>query len=93
LGLGRTEVGLSKRSFEQSTIEGKEEVWTPDLQKEHINFLEMKAVLALSHLQSLLQNKSLVLASDNTTTVAYLQNQGGTHCYKLYEKQTLGVCN
>jgi hypothetical protein len=49
-------------------------VWTPDLQKEHINFLEMKAVLALSHFQSLLQNKSLVLASDNTTAIAYLQN-------------------
>ena len=60
-------------------------VWTPDLQKEHINFLEMKAVLlALSHFQSLLQNKSLIHASDNTTAIAYLQNQGGTHCYKLY---------
>ena len=58
-------------------------VWTPDLQKEHINFLEMKAVLlALSHFQSLLQNKALVLALDNTTVVAYLQ--GGNHCYKLY---------
>ncbi|CAG2225867.1 unnamed protein product [Mytilus edulis] len=53
-------------------------VWTPDLLKEHINILEMKAVLlALSHFQSLLQNKSLVLATDNTTVVAYLRNQGG----------------
>ena len=60
-------------------------VWTPDLQMEHINFLEMKAVLlALSHFQSILQNKSLVLASDNTTAIAYSQNQGGTHCYRLY---------
>ncbi|CAG2229494.1 unnamed protein product [Mytilus edulis] len=43
-------------------------VWTLDLLKEHINILEMKAVLlALSHFQSLLQNKSLVLATDNTT--------------------------
>ncbi|VDI27842.1 Hypothetical predicted protein [Mytilus galloprovincialis] len=47
--------------------------------KEHINILEMKAVLlALSHFQSLLQNKSLVLATDNTTVVAYLRNQEGT---------------
>ncbi|CAG2193457.1 unnamed protein product [Mytilus edulis] len=37
-------------------------VWTPDLLKEHINILEMKAVLlALSHFQSLLQNKSLIV--------------------------------
>ncbi|VDI04282.1 Hypothetical predicted protein [Mytilus galloprovincialis] len=60
-------------------------VWTPDLLKEHINILERKAVLlALSHFQSLLQNKSLVLATDNTTVVAYLRNQGETHCYELY---------
>ena len=71
-------------------------VWTSDLQKEHINFLEMKAVLhALSHFQSHLQNKSLVLASDNTTVVAYLQNQGGTHCYKLYllTREILLLCD
>ncbi|CAG2228069.1 unnamed protein product [Mytilus edulis] len=43
-------------------------VWTP----------EMKAVLlALSHFQSLLQNKSLVLATDNTTVVAYLLKPRG----------------
>ena len=71
-------------------------VWTPDLQKEHSNFLEMKAVLlALSHFQSLLQNKSLVLASDNTTVVAYSQNQGGNHCYKLYllAREILLLCS
>ncbi|CAG2188437.1 unnamed protein product [Mytilus edulis] len=71
-------------------------VWTPDLLKEHINILEMKAVLlALSHFQSLLQNKSLVLATDNTTVVAYLRNQGGTHCYELYllAREILLLCN
>ncbi|VDI47075.1 Hypothetical predicted protein [Mytilus galloprovincialis] len=48
-------------------------VWTPDLLKEHINILEMKAVLlALSHFQSLLQNKSLVLATDNTTVFRHV---------------------
>ncbi|CAG2208129.1 unnamed protein product [Mytilus edulis] len=71
-------------------------VWTPDLLKEHINILEMKAVLLeLSHFQSLLQNKSLVLATDNTTVVAYLRNQGGTHCYELYllAREILLLCN
>jgi hypothetical protein len=53
-------------------------------QKEHINLLEMKAVhLALSHFRTL-HLKSLVLATDNTTVVAYLKNQGGTHCFSLY---------
>ncbi|VDH95100.1 Hypothetical predicted protein [Mytilus galloprovincialis] len=56
----------------------------------------MKAVLlALSHFQSLLQNKSLVPATDNTTVVAYLRNQGGTHCYELYllARKILLLCN
>ncbi|CAG2224371.1 unnamed protein product [Mytilus edulis] len=61
-------------------------VWTP----------EMKAILlALSYFQSLLQNKSLVLATENTTVVAYLRNQGGTHCYELYllAREILLLCN
>ncbi|XP_071123791.1 uncharacterized protein [Mytilus edulis] len=71
-------------------------VWTLDLLKEHINILEMKAVLlALSHFQSLLQNKYLVLATDNTTVVAYLRNQGKTHCSELYllAREILFLCN
>jgi hypothetical protein len=57
-------------------------LWFPLQQKEHINLLEMKAVdLALSHLRTTLHLKSLVLATDNTTVVAYLKNQGGTHCF------------
>ncbi|VDI81663.1 Hypothetical predicted protein [Mytilus galloprovincialis] len=71
-------------------------VWTPDLLKEHINILEMKAgLLALSHFQFLLQNKSLVLATDNTTVVTYLRNQGETHCYELHllARDILLLCN
>jgi hypothetical protein len=60
------------------------------------NLLEMKAVhLALSHFRATLHLKSLVLATDNTTVVAYLKNQGGTHCFNLYSlcREILLLCN
>jgi hypothetical protein len=51
-------------------------VWEDCHLEEHINLLEMKAVLlSLRHFQE---------ATDNTTVVAYLQNQGGTHSFSLY---------
>jgi non-ribosomal peptide synthetase component F len=41
-------------------------------QQEHINLLEMRAVLlALQHFKTLLVSKAVVLATDNTTVVAY----------------------
>jgi ribonuclease HI len=56
-------------------------MWSSTLQKDHINLLEMRAVLlALSHFKLCLESLSIVLATDNTTVVAYLKNQGGTHC-------------
>ncbi|CAG2225795.1 unnamed protein product [Mytilus edulis] len=48
--------------------------------------IEMKAVLfALNHFQMSLKNQSVILATDNTTVVAYLKNQGGTHSPSLYQ--------
>ncbi|CAG2206968.1 NEBL1_2 [Mytilus edulis] len=74
-GLGGISGGL--------TISG---VWNQDLLEEHINVLEMKAVLlALNHFQLSLKNQSVILATDNTTVVAYLKNQGGTHSPSLYQ--------
>ena len=45
----------------------------------------MRAVLlSLRHFQGVIQKQSLLIATDNTTVVAYLQNQGGTHSFSLY---------
>jgi hypothetical protein len=45
----------------------------------------MRAVLfALQHFKTLLVSKAVVLATDNTTAVAYLQNQGGNRCHALF---------
>jgi hypothetical protein len=60
-----------------------------------INLLEMRAVLlALSHFKLCLESLSIVLATNNTTVVAYLKNQGATHCYSLYQlaKEVLILC-
>ena len=41
-------------------------------------------LLSLRHFQEVIQRQSLLIATDNTTVVAYLQNQGGTHSFSLY---------
>ena len=44
----------------------------------HINFLELKAVLlALKQFQHLVQGKVVLVATDNTTVVAYINKEGG----------------
>jgi hypothetical protein len=68
-------------------LEGKSVsgVWSLVQQQEQINLLEMTAVLlALQHFKTILVSKAVVLATDNTTVVAYLQNQEGTRCHALF---------
>ncbi|XP_021361806.1 uncharacterized protein LOC110455772 [Mizuhopecten yessoensis] len=51
--------------------------WSGEQLSEHINVLEMRAVLlALRGLRPSLQGKAICLATDNSTVVAYLQRQG-----------------
>ena len=81
----------------EAFLEGKSVsgVWSLVQQQEHINLLEMRAVLlALQHFKTLLVSKAVVLATDNTTVVAYLQNQGGTRCHAhfLLCKEILLLC-
>jgi hypothetical protein len=41
-------------------------------------------LLSLRHFQEVIQRQSLLIATYNTTVVAYLQNQGETHSFSLY---------
>ena len=59
-------------------------VWSPDQSLLHVNILEMEAVrLALCAFQSFLQQKSVLLCTDNTTVACYLNKQGGARSMTL----------
>ena len=59
-------------------------LWSMEESTLHINILELRAVgLALHHFQHLLINKTVGVCSDNTTALAYLSHQGGTHSIPL----------
>ena len=62
----------------------------------HINVLELKAViLALKHFSDQCTKKQVLVASDNTTVVAHINKQGGTHSPELCALmwQLLTWCN
>ena len=50
----------------------------------HINVLELKAVsLALQRFKDQCQTQTVLLATDNSTVVAYINKQGGTHLAEM----------
>ena len=52
--------------------------WSVPESKMHINYLELKAVfLALKEFQSLCVGRIVLVATDNTTVVAYINKEGG----------------
>ena len=52
--------------------------WSLPESKLHINYLELKAVLlALKEFQALCTSKVVLIATDNTTVVAYINKEGG----------------
>ena len=52
--------------------------WSLPESKLHINHLELKAVfLALKEFRTLVSNKTVLIATDNTTVVAYINKEGG----------------
>ena len=63
-----------------ATFEGRPAsgVWTPELQTRHINYLELLAVfLAVKHFLPLIQGCHVLVRTDNTTTMCYVNKQGG----------------
>ena len=52
--------------------------WSLPESKLHINYLELKAVfLALKEFQNLCANKIVLVATDNTTVMSYINKEGG----------------
>ena len=58
-------------------------MWSPQESLLHINNLEMRAArLAVTNFQA--QDLCVMLSTDNTSVVSYVQAQGGTHSHSLY---------
>ena len=56
------------------------DVWTRDQSRLHINMLEMLAIaLTLEAACHAIMGSTVLVSTDNTTVVAYLSHQGGTH--------------
>ncbi|KAL0191697.1 hypothetical protein M9458_014395, partial [Cirrhinus mrigala] len=59
-------------------------VWTGPRLLWHINCLELLTVLlALRRFQPLIQGKHMLVRSDNTATVAYINHQGGVRSFRM----------
>ena len=59
-------------------------VWSPQESRLHINSLELLAVfLALQSFEDLIFGQSILIRSDNSTVVSYINRQGGTHSPSL----------
>ena len=59
-------------------------VWPDQWKSKHINWLELKAVwLTLKHFKDQGQGQVMEVLSDNSTTVSYINRQGGTHSLTL----------
>ena len=61
-------------------------LWSDQEKRLHINVLELKAVsLALQDFKDQCQSQTVLVATDNSTVVAYINKQGGTQQkYVLY---------
>ena len=67
--------------LDQSSIKG---LWSEQEKRLHINVLELRAVsLALRQFKDQCQNQTVLVATDNSTVVAYINKQGGTHSAEM----------
>jgi hypothetical protein len=72
--------------------------WSSNQSKLHINWLELKAVyLTVNHFLSQIKNQAVLIRSDNTTVVQYINTQGGTKspqlCYLTWDLWNLVIQN
>ena len=59
-------------------------LWSDREKRLHINVLELKAVsLALQSFKDQCQNQKVLVATDNSAVVAYINKQGGTHSAEM----------
>ena len=67
--------------LEQASTKG---LWSDREKWLHINVLELKGVsLALQRFKDQCQNQTVLVAADNSTVVAYINKQGGTHSAEM----------
>ena len=67
--------------LDQNSTKG---LWSDWEKRLHINILELKAVsLALRSFKDQCQNQTVLVATDNSTVVAYINKQGGTHSAEM----------
>ena len=67
--------------LDQNSTKG---LWSDHEKRLHINALELEAVsLALRNFKDQCQNQTVLVATDNSTVVAYINKQGGTHSAEM----------
>ena len=67
--------------LDQSSTKG---LWSDREKRLHINVLELKAVsLTLRSFKDQCQNQTVLVATDNSTVVAYINKQRGTHSAEM----------
>ena len=60
-------------------------LWSDQEKRLHINVLELKVVsLALQNFKDQCQDQTVLVATDNSTVVAYINKQGGTHSVEMW---------
>ena len=59
--------------------------WPPSWSSRHVNCLELEAVArALAHFRLRVQGHKVLVRTDSSTVVAYINRQGGTHSLRLW---------
>ena len=67
--------------LEQVSTKG---LWSDREKRLHINVQELKAVsLALQRFKDQCQNQTVLVPTDNSTAVAYINKRGGTHLAEM----------